>query len=252
MLRKSIAVLVAWVLVGSLTHAQQTTSDVPDTLDQATIDYLKDQPLPWMFGLNFMVVNPQDSLRLAYQNLDAPSVGYGLAFDVAYYLDPVPVAITAQFAVNFMGSSAYERTEYRLETQNVQIPITVGVRFQPNLMNRFFPYVEGVGGFSLFSTSAEIRPHNESSGTIYTGPQPETNASWIYGIGAGMMITIADIITIPDEVERVAVDLRLRYMGSTTVAVPAYQLDAGSYTIEQRSVPSPHFVMFNLGLIGHF
>lgn len=252
MLKTLLAIIVAWLVVVPLTLAQQAGGNGSDTLDQAAIDYLKDQPLPWMFGLNFMVVNPQDSLRSAYQALDAPSVGYGLAFDVAYYFDPLPISVTAQFAVNFMGSSAYERTEYRLETQNVQLPVTIGVRFQPNLMNRFFPYVEGVGGFSLFSTSAEIRPHSDSPGTTFTGPQPETNASWIYGVGAGVMITVADIITIPDELERVAVDVRLRYMGSTDVRVPAYQLESGSYTIEERSVPSPRFVMFNLGVIGHF
>ena len=251
-LRYTVGVMLAWLAVVPLASAQQTTAEVPDTLDQATIDYLMDQPLNWMFGMNFMVVNPQDSLRSAYQSLDAPSVGYGLGFDVAYYFDPIPLAITGQFAVNFMGSGSYQRSEYRLESQNVHIPVTVGVRFQPNLMNTFFPYVEGVGGFSLFSTSAEVRPTRVDQNTTFTGPQPETNASWTYGIGAGVMVTLANIITIPDEVERVAIDVRFRYLRNTDVAIPAFQLDAGSYTIEQVLVPSPRMVMFNLGVIGHF
>lgn len=231
----------------------------PEKVDEQMIAWIKDQPLPWMFGLNFMVVNPQDSLRRAYQQLDAPSVGYGFAFDVAYYMDPIPVAITGQFAVNFVGmnsqtyrTSSPSRDEYRLETQNVQLPVTIGVRFQPNLYNRFFPYVEGVGGFSLFSTSAEVRPTDNGNGTVVSGPQPETTASWVYGVGLGTMITIAEIITLPIELERVAIDIRCRYLWSTDVQVPAYQLESTSYTIERVSVPSPHFVFVNIGLIGHF
>ena len=75
-------------------------------MDEQMINRIKEQPLNWMFGLTFMVTNPQDSLRRALQAVQQQDVGIGFGLSAGYYFDPVPVAITGEFAMNFYGGES--------------------------------------------------------------------------------------------------------------------------------------------------
>ena len=230
----------------------------PD-IDEQMIARIKEQPLNWMFGLSFMVSNPQDSLRRAIQAVQDQDVGIGFALNAGYYFDPVPVAITGEFAMNFYGgeSRRYIRPgqcfndTLTYETLNLQIPVTCAARLQPNLFTWVFPYAEVIGGFNVFHSNLSV---SRSSGIDQEAEGVnETSASWLYGAGAGIMIKTADVITLPNALQRILIDVRFRYLRSTNVSVPTIELtDTESYRIKSVPVPDPSFVTFNIGIAAQF
>ncbi|RPI69812.1 MAG: hypothetical protein EHM43_00465 [Ignavibacteriae bacterium] len=226
-----------------------------DTIDDRLIDQIKEQPLSVIFGANFMVTNPQDTLRDALARLQAPEVGYGFAVFAGYSFDPAPIVLTGEFAMSFFGSNErkyvvpsgpYFRDTITYTTQMMQMPITVAARFQPNIGTWVYPYVEAVGGMTLFSSMLDItRTNGEMQNS---DSESEGSVSWQYGAGAGMMIKLADMITLPSTLQRFLLDVRFRYLLGTDVDVASIKInDDQTYTVTKASVPNPEVIHFNIG-----
>lgn len=225
------------------------------TMEERMIEEVKKTPLPVIFGANFMVTNPQDTLRRALNYLDAPDVGYGFAIFAGYQLDPVPITFTGEFAMSFFGSEErryvvpsgpYFRDTITYTTQNLQMPITVAARYQPNLGTWVYPYVEAVGGMTLFSSMLDIERTNGE--IIDSDSESEGSVSWQYGVGAGMMIKLADMITLPSTLQRFLFDVRFRYLKGTDVEVASIKVNNDqTYSVTKATVPSPEVIHFNIG-----
>lgn len=280
--RPRLALLVGLLLAGTLAsplHAQQEQGSPPPVqseepgeifdrggldMDEQMIARIKEQPLNWMFGVSLMVANPQDSLRSALQNVQQSDVGIGFGLNAGYYFDPVPVAITGEFAMNFYGGDSKRyvvngpvfKDTLSYETLNLQMPVTFSARLQPNLFTWLYPYGEVIGGFMIFNSNLSITRTTGSSGgttSVDTEGENETSASWLYGAGAGIMIKTADIITLPNSLQRVLIDVRFRYLRSTNVSIPSVELtDTEEFRITSVPVPDPSFVTFNIGITAQF
>jgi opacity protein-like surface antigen len=228
-------------------------------MDSAIIEAIRARPLNWQFGASFMVSNPQDTLRRAIESFDSPGTGYGFGLNLAYYFDPVPVVVGAEFSLNFFGGSSrmyivpqgpfVDTLEY--ETLNTHLPLNLYLRFQPNLFTWVYPYGELVGGFSVIGSSLNIT--RSSGSTQNADSRDESGVSWQYGFGAGIMFKVVDIITLPNEHQRVLLDVRFRYLKGSEVDVPVIKLlDDQTFVIQSQPVPEPTLIHFNLGLAVQF
>ncbi len=265
------ATLIAGILLASPLSLRAQKTDPDDArpgdifdgdaqnMDAEIIERIKQQPLNWHFGASFMVSNPQDSLRRALQRLESPDVGYGFAIDVGYHFDPVPVALIGEFAMNFYGGQYRESIQpgpifndtLSYETLNLQMPVTFSARVQPSLLTWVHPYAEAIGGFMLFNSSLTV--DRRSGSGEQSESRNESSASWVYGVGAGLMVKTADIITLPSSLSRILLDVRFRYLRSTDVEIPTIKLrDDGSYFVESAAIPDPAFVLFNIGVAVQF
>lgn len=265
------ATLLAGILLASPLSLRAQNTDPDDArpgdtfngdaqnVDAEIIERIKRQPLNWHFGASLMVSNPQDSLRRALQRLGSPDVGYGFGVDLGYHFDPVPVAVIGEFAMHFYGGQSHEKIQrgpffndtLSYETLNLQMPVTFSARVQPSLFSWVHPYVEGIGGFMVFNSSLTV--DRRTGAGEQSESQNETSASWVYGVGAGLMVKTNDIITLPSSLSRVLVDVRFRYLRSTDVEIPTIKLrNDGSYFVESASIPDPAFVLFNIGVAVQF
>ena len=224
------------------------------------LDEIKENALPVQIGFTFMVANPQDSLRNAIMRFGSPSVGYGFGITAAYNFDPVPIVLGGEFAMQFYGGT--EKTFYQMSgpfrdtlvysTSNLQLPITIHARIQPDLFNWIFPYVEADVGMMVFSSSLDVtrNPNTESPSV---NNDTESSVSWLYGGGAGVMVKFADIITLPNTLQRWLLDVRFRYLWGTDVDVPSITFDEGQNVVRTNArVNDPSFVFFNIGLALQF
>ena len=229
------------------------------SIDDQMIEGIKQQPLNWHVGFSLMVANPQDSLRRALLAQDISGVGIGFALDAGYHFDPIPVALVGEFAMNFYGGQSRQvirpgqffNDTINYETLNLQIPVTFAARLQPNILTWVHPYVEGIGGFMVFNSNLSV---DRSSGTTQSSDGlNESSASWVYGAGVGMMVKTADVITLPNALQRILVDVRFRYLRSSDVSIPYIQLnDDDTYVVKSSQIPDPWFVLFNLGITVQF
>lgn len=230
-----------------------------NTMDQAIIDRIKNSTLNWQFGASFLVVNPQDSLRRALEYLDAPGTGYGFTLNIAYNMDPVPVVVGGEGGVGFFGdnsrtflkpSGSFTDT-IKYNSQNTHIPLNLFVRVQPNLYNWVFPYAEVVGGVTLIGSSLDIT-RSTITGS-YTDNTSETSATWQYGVGAGVMVKIVDFITLPSELQRFLIDVRMRYLWGTSASVSSVTVnDDQTYHTQLVTVPSTENIHFTVGFAVQF
>ncbi|MBC8125344.1 MAG: hypothetical protein H7X70_06385 [Candidatus Kapabacteria bacterium] len=229
-----------------LTTAKQTD------VDQQMIDRIKQNYLPIQFGVFYSQTATQGSLRNAYENLGAPSVGYGIALNGGYYYDPFPLVIGADFAVHFFGTrersynSGNDRVTY--STQNFTVPLLAFARIQPNLFTWVFPYVEVAGGTTIYSSilSATTVQGGED---VQSTAESRVNANWTYGVGAGIAFKVMDIITLPNSLQRTLVDFRMRYLWGTNVQVSLVEPTPNqSYLVRSVTVSTPEQVTFQLGV----
>ncbi len=264
--RHHLFLLMTFLLaLGTLSAQPSETSasiyDRPaDSMDSAIIDRIKERPLNWQFGASFMVSNPQDTFRRAIEYLESPGTGYGFALNVAYYFDPIPILLGGEFGLNFFGGSNRTYTvpqgpfftdTLRYETLNTHLPVNVFMRVQPNIATWVFPYGELIGGFTVVGSSLDV---SRTSGNVSNSDsESESSLSWQYGLGAGFMVKVLDFITLPNEHQRVLLDVRMRYLRGTDVHVPVIKLrDDQTFYIQSENVPSPTVIHFNVGLAIQF
>ncbi|MCX6140876.1 MAG: outer membrane beta-barrel protein [Candidatus Kapabacteria bacterium] len=224
--------------------------------DHEMIDRIRQNYLPVQFGAYFSQSVPQSSLRSAYDSLAAPNVGYGFSLNGGYYFDPVPVVVGGEFSMHFFGMS--ERSfktstlfdnRVDLSAQSFTIPILAFVRVQPNIATWVFPYAELVGGTTVYS-SVYTAKRRESGTEVQSNSESEGGANWTYGVGAGFLFKIADIINLPNSLQRTLIDFRMRYLWGTSVDIPRIEiLGDQTYVVRKVSVSAPEQVTFQFGIV---
>lgn len=230
-------------------------------IDSALIAGIKEKRLAVQAGLSFMASNPQDSLRSVMSGIKAGAVGYGFGIIAAYSFDPVPIVVGGDVGATFFGgdSRSYEVpnqigtadiVEY--DIVNLQFPVTAFVRLQPNIETWVHPYVEGVGGVNFLFSWLSIAQRNGR--VLNSDSDSEGESPWIYGVGAGLMVKFADIITLPNSLQRILIDVRFRYLRGSSIELPSISInDPGpSYSINRVAVNEPSWVYFNIGITTQF
>lgn len=256
--------LVVLLLIGStyIGYAQSDSSSPLLTAtkqtdyDQEMIDRIKQNFLPVQFGAYFSQSVPQSSLRSAYDSLAGPNVGYGFALNGGYYFDPIPVVVGGEFSMHFFGmsdrsfkTSSLFDNRVDLSVQNFTMPILGFVRVQPNIATWVFPYAELVGGTTVYS-SVYTAKRLESGNEVQSDSESEGGANWTYGVGAGFLFKIADVINLPNSLQRTLIDFRLRYLWGTSVDVPRITIMGDqTYVVRKVSVSAPEQVTFQLGIV---
>lgn len=233
-----------------LTATKQTDTD------QAMIDRIKQNSLPAQFGLYYSQSIPQSSLRAAYDSLGGPNVGYGFALNGGYNFDPIPLVVGGEFAMHFFGtrertfgSSSLFSDRVELSTQNFTIPILAFARLQGNIATWVYPYVEVVGGATIYSSVLTAKKYKDGE-EIPSETESEGGANLTYGVGAGFAVKIADVITLPNSLQRTLIDVRMRYLWGTSVEVPLVEPTANqSFVIRNVSVDAPEQIVFQLGIM---
>lgn len=247
--------LAVAVVIGGSVGASAQIGDV----DPEVIDRIKRQPLSVIAGIGFMVNNPQGPLADSMQKLNLNHTGLGFNLYAGYYMDPIPVAFTGEVGFAFHGTESKRvfvpRVVFRdtvdYETTSFNIPFNAAVRLQPNIATWVYPYLEIVGGASLFNSTYSIRV-NPNSDNI---SQSESDASiaWQYGVGAGVSVKVADLISLPNSLQRILIDTRMRYLWSTALEISQFDLqDDGSYKAAKAIVSQPRNIHFTLGIAIQF
>lgn len=242
-------------------HNDSTGYERRQSMDDALIEKIKEKPLSVQAGLNFMVSNPQDSLRSALLGMNANPVGYGFGLLAAYSQDPTPIVTGGEFAMNFFGGDKRTRVipnqvgttdTIASDIVNFQLPITVFLRFQPGIKTWLHPYVEGVGGMNILVSTLSIQQRNGQ--VLNSESESEGEFSWLYGVGGGLMLKFADIITLPNTLERFLIDLRFRYMWGTSIELPWISINNNvtSFWIKRTVVDNPSWFWFNVGITAQF
>ena len=259
---RSVCSTLLFLVAAYSVHAQiageapRAEDDVatPKPPDEETIRYIKQLPLHTQFEFYYLQSISQGELRSAFELMGAPAVGYGFGAEYSYYLDPVPLSFGGDLSVLFNGADSKSlwagSAKYNVRSSNTQVPVLFHARFQPNIDSWFFPYAEAVGGFTFYSSSVSIE-------RIYFGDTTESSngdgsAMWNYGIGAGLAIKVADVITLPNSLQRTLFDVRIRYLWGTSATIPNAELDGGNtlgYNIIGVEVDKPHAVSFRAGFI---
>lgn len=252
--------LSRWVTVvflsvggGLATHAQ--VGNVDDEL----IARIKKQPLNVIASIGFLVNNPQGALSDSMRSLNLNHTGLGINLLAGYYMDPIPVAFTGEVGFAFHGtetkrvilSQVLFRDTVDYETQSLNIPFSAAVRLQPNIMTWVFPYVELVGGATVFSSTYSVKQYNE----VRSAEKSESDASiaWQYGVGAGVSVKVADLVSLPNSLQRVLVDTRMRYLWSTALEITRFDLQPdGSYSAARAEVNQPQNIHFTIGVAVQF
>ncbi len=244
-----------FIMVSYSAFSQGNSSDMSgETVSQTNdrVDELKSKPLNGFFGMTFSNSVPQG----IYMN-NIGNAGPGLGLYGGWRFDPFPVTLGVEADLHFFHSS--ERT-YKyllsngwtyardtLHTSSYNVPITVFARFEPNILHYVFPYIEGIGGINMMSTSAT---YNSYWGV--EDNKDEFNVNFIYGVGAGIMFKLADFVQLPNKNTRFLLDLSFRYMFGTC---------SDYYTVKENQDASVSFtkfqseteqIMFNAGFVVHF
>lgn len=263
---KHFVTMVTFVTIVSPTLVAQpsaTAGDIynhpVDSVDEALVERIKENRLSWQFGLTFLTINPQDSLRRTIQSMGLPGTGYGFSFDVSYYLDPIPVAFGGDVGVTFYGESQRSFTQrsgpfidtLTYKAQNTQVPLHLFLRLQPNMYTWVFPYAEVVGGVTFIGSSLDISRSNGFTQSADT--KAEGDATWQYGVGCGAMVKLVDFVTLPTQLQRMLLHVRMRYLWGSSTSVAAFQINENLSTpVIEQPVPSTRIVHFAIGLEGQF
>lgn len=228
--------------------------------DDETIRIIKQQALHGQWNFFYQQAVSQGELREAFRKLEAPETGYGFGVEGGYYFDPIPLAIGGELGVYFNGEDGkalrandFCNTRINVSASNMQIPILLHVRFQPNIESWLFPYVEGVSGLTIYSST--VTTEEICRGDTIVDRVGRLPVVWSYGLGAGLAIKIADMITLPNELRRTLIDIRFRYLWGTSTGIPNAVLDGGNgrgFSIIEEPVESPRVVTFRVGFIFQF
>lgn len=253
--------LTMFVILSVRLLPAQVTGDSPsgneapvEDIDPALIARIKDQPLAFQWTVGYMQGVAQTELRDSLNSIKAPAAGYGFGGEFGRYFDPVPVFVGVDVGLLFHPSddrtiNSSSRRSYSVSTSNLSIPIMTTVRFQPSIENWVYPYAEFVAGMTIFTSDVTVRRifDNDTSTTT----EGNGDFTWSYGVGLGAAIKVADIITLPNSLQRTLIDIRFRYMTGSQVEVSYADLKDESsldYEIRRTQVARPSLVFFRIGL----
>ena len=183
---------------------------------------LKNAPLRGFGGISFTNSVPQGEM---YSNLSGAGLGFSL-YGAGVFSD-FPLAIGGEmdfliydYETKYFNAShsGWDLGEDTVETKTLVLPLTVFVRLQPS-MGRVSPYLEAFGGCNLLIASAD---YNAES---YNGDSKNKfSASFAYGLGAGLMFRVADIIMSETSKMTINIDLRMRYSFGTNADVSTVKI----------------------------
>lgn len=257
----------------SIAVAQSDNSDIteprtggeaplPEQLsDDAMVARIKRNHLNWFLSTSFQVSNPQGQLQNALRAVEVPGSAYGFDLRVGYYMDPIPVAFTFEGGFQFLNADRRQRTVQSglfrdtidISTSTTIIPITASARFMPNLGTWVFPYIEGVIGVSTYSADYSVSQRRFEE--IRSQSDDRTDAAFVYGIGLGASVKVADYVSLPNALQRLLVDVRMRYLYGTSVQVSNVELAINesdpmnsTYRFRSASVDMSDNIFFTLGI----
>lgn len=252
-MNRLVMALLAASWTSSMALAQGVTEE--DQIERIRLNDLNVQ-----VGMSFQVVNPQGTFRDALQTIGAPEVGYGFTVGAAYHMSPIPVAFGLEGGVVFMGGDSREQTMQNglfrdtilQETQTSIVPIMLSMRFQPNIATWVFPYVEVVGGANIHLASYTLT--QTRSGEERSQNDSRSDLTWSHGIGVGTHIKVADIISLPNALQRITIDTRFRYLWGSEGEVSSVHMNPSNnnYEFKSATVGNTDMVTFNIGLTLHF
>lgn len=250
-----------FVILSALSVSAQITGDnammddAPvEDIDPAIIARIKDQALAFQWSAGYMQSIAQSELRSKIDSINAPAAGYGFGVEFGRYFDPVPLYVGFDFGMCFYPSrdrtiNSSSRRSYSVTTSNFSMPILTTVRFQPSIYNWVYPYAELLGGITVFSSDVTVRRIFDND-TTTTG-DGDGDFSWTYGVGLGAAVKVADVITLPNSLQRTLINIRFRYTTGSRVEVSyADLLDETTldYQVRRTEVARPAMIMFQLGL----
>ncbi len=232
------------------------TAVAQEEVDEALIAKIKKTYLRGQFGGGFLVGNPQGAYRDSLRSLGAPNVGYGFAFTGGYIFHPIPVGFTIDGGVLFMGGDTKERIEpsgffrdtIQVSTQTSVIPLSVSFRVQPDVETWLYPYAEVIGGVNLYMSRYSVSRSNLGE----VASDSRSDAGWTYGLGAGMAVKLADMITLPDELQRITIDLRFRYIVGGQTQVSTVTATDQTYEFKTANVETTDIVTALIGFTFQF
>jgi hypothetical protein len=205
-----------------------------NSAEQMTVENLKKQPLNGFFGLTFTNAVPQGDFQT---NLN--KTGLGLSIFGGYNADPIPLSVGMNADVLFFGGDTKYFTYQRpggwkggtdtVETQSMVIPVTVFARLQPKA-GIFSPYLEAFAGVNFLSTSADFTPYIGEKDS-----KSKFNASWTYGLGAGLSVKLVEFINLPSSHSTLNADFRMKY---------AWGSEADYYKVKIGANSEPIFTSF--------
>lgn len=253
-----LSVIALSVLLCVSSVKAQTEEGESTNYDTLQIERIKNLDLNTQLSASFTVTNHQDTLRRAFQTLDASNVGFGFSFYGAYSFAPHPLVLGADIGFNFYGedtksvtqSGSGIRTDY--DMRDFQIPVLVFARLQPSASNWVFPFVEGLGGLTTFisGVSPSERQYNDNHSHLN---ETKASVAWNYGVGVGFGIKVADIITLPNSLQRTFIETRLRYLRNTSVELPNVTFDeSNNIVVSYLDVPASSTLSFNIGISFQF
>ena len=236
-----------------------------DRTEAMIIERIKNTPLNWFGGVNLQIANPQGELQTALVDVGSPGSGIGFDFRGGYYMDPIPVALTAELGFSFQDGTSKRitvqsglfRDTFDVRASSVSIPMTLSARFMPNLGTWVFPYVEGIIGYTLYSATYSVKQQRGEE--IRSNSDDRSDGAFTYGIGLGASVKIADFVSLPNTLQRTLIDVRMRYLHGSAVEVSNVELLINefdpmnsSYVFRTASVSTSDNVYFSVGLTFQF
>lgn len=251
--------------MATLCVSMPLVAQTSDKTEQEIIDRIKDSDLHWFLGGDLQIVNPQGALRDSLQKLGAPDVGIGFDFKIGYYMAPVPVAFTLEGGAVFMGGESKElytqsglfRDTITVSTSTTQIPLNLSVRLMPDIAHWIYPYVEGVVGMNIHSSSFDLSQHRGEE--VRSQSDSRSDVALNYGVGAGLSLKVADIVNLPNSLQRILLDVRMRYLFGSSLDVSTVDMQVNTndpqnttYAFKSAKVDESAMVYFNIGFSFQF
>lgn len=253
---KLITIFIFCLLISNYAYSQKGESinnkNQGNQEEAQRIDYLKNLPLHGFGGIYFSNSVPQNEYM---DNLKQSGPGFG--FLGGYRFEPIPITVGGQFDMVFFGGetryynyklpNGWTYARDTLNTTSWSMPITAFVRLEPNLFNFVYPYLEAFAGFSLMNANA-----NYKSNYGVNDDKNEFSANFNYGLGAGASFKLTDFILLPNNITRMLLDVKFRYMsGNETDYYTVKANSDGSVTFDKFRSKTDQ-VFFNIGLVFYF
>lgn len=257
--------IIGLVIVTSIACSMPLFGQMSDSNEEELIRRIKDSNLNWILGARLQVTNPQREFRDSLIKLGGPDVGIGIDINAGYYFDPIPVAVTLEGGILFMGGesttkhirSGLFRDTIQVSSSTIIVPVNTAVRFMPSVGRWLFPYIEGIVGFNVHASSFSLTQDRMSDSRSQSDSR--SDVAFTYGLGAGLAVRVADIVTFPASLQRVLLDVRMRYLfgGAVDVSKVDVVVDEtnplnSTYAFRSASVSMSDQVFFSVGVAVQF
>jgi len=219
--------------------------------EQQIVEKLKNKPLNGFFGFTFSNAVPQGEF---FDKLKNSAQGFSLFG--GYDIDPIPVVFGAELDFLFFGgeerifkygNSGWGQYKDTVTTSSSMIPLNVFVKFQPNISNLIYPYVEAVAGVNFMSVTADYKSNYWDDDS-----KDRFSVAFNYGFGAGLMIKLVDFITLPNSYSQMLLDVKMKYIKGTKADYATVKIKNDSSAEFTDFETQTDMVMFLIGLTFRF